>query len=345
MTVKRKAVALYSGGLDSTIAIKLIQQQGIDVLAVYFRTGLMISDVKKLKGKASRSPAEKYAEKYGFDFRMIDVSYEYFDVVTNPRYGYGSNINPCIDCRIFMFRKAAEIMRAEGYDFLVSGEVLKQRPMTQHLQSLQLIEKRAGVQGLVVRPLSAKELPPTIPEIEGWIDRERLEGIVGRNRQRQFELAKELGIDEYEPPGGGGCYLTDESFARKYKEVVAVEGEMTRDHLFLLVVGRHFRLPTGTKVVVSRNAGETHALEAMKRRYWFFDTVGQGPVALARPVGRKELTEEEIGTIADLLAHYAKGEDGTVQVMFSAPEGVENRGGTVIGRKLDRKTLEDWLVR
>jgi tRNA-specific 2-thiouridylase len=178
--VKRKAVALYSGGLDSTLAVKLIELQGVEVLAVYFRTGLTISDVRQLRGKESESTAEKYARRYGFNFRAVDVSFEYFDVVTKPRYGYGSNINPCIDCRIFMFRKAAEIMRAEGYDFLISGEVLKQRPMTQYLQSLQLIEKRAGVKGLVVRPLSAKELPPTIPEQKGWIDREKLEGIINK---------------------------------------------------------------------------------------------------------------------------------------------------------------------
>ncbi len=347
MAVRRKAVALYSGGLDSTLAIKLIERQGVDVLAVYFRTGLTIADVKQRRGMKYRNPAVEYARRYGFDFRVIDVSYEYFDVVTKPRYGYGSNINPCIDCRIFMFRKAAELMRKEGYDFLVSGEVLKQRPMTQHLQSLQLIDKRAEVEGLVVRPLSARELPPTIPELEGWIDREKLEGIVGRNRQRQFELAEELGVDEYAPPGGGGCYLTDESFARKYREVLDVEGEMTRDHLFLLTVGRHFRLPTGTKVVVSRNAGETAALEAMKNRYWFFDTVAQGPVAVARPLGGRPLSRDEIETIADILAHYSKSESGTVRVVFSSPEGstLPGKGGEVLGKAMERDALESLLVR
>jgi tRNA U34 2-thiouridine synthase MnmA/TrmU len=345
---KRKAIALYSGGLDSTLAVKLVEVQGIEVLAVYFRTGFSIADVRKRRGKRSKegseyeNPAVKYARKYGFPLKVVDVSYEYFDVITNPRYGYGSYINPCIDCRIFMFRKAREMMESVGADFLVSGEVLKQRPMTQHLQTLQLIDRRAEVQGLVLRPLSAKALEPTIPEIEGWVDREKLEGIVGRNRTRQMELAREFGIDEFEPPGGGGCYLADESFARKYREVLAVEGEMTRDHLFLLTLGRHFRLPTGIKVVVSRNAGETAALEALKSSYWFFDTVGQGPVAVVRTADARPPTNEEIQTTADILAGYSKTTDGTIEVVYRSPDG--RASGSVIGRALKEELLSQWRV-
>ncbi len=345
---KIKAIALYSGGLDSTLAVKLVEVQGIEILAVYFRTGFAIADVRRRRGMKTKegleyeNPAVKYARKYGFPLKVVDVSHEYFDVVTKPRYGYGSYINPCIDCRIFMFRKAREMMEEIGASFLVSGEVLKQRPMTQHLPTLQLIDKRAGVQGIVLRPLSAKALEPTIPEIKGWVDRERLEGIVGRNRARQMELAREFGIDEFEPPGGGGCYLADESFARKYKEVLAVEGEMTRDHLFLLTLGRHFRLPTGTKVVVSRNAGETAALEALKNSYWFFDTVGQGPVAVARTVNGRPPDGEEIESIADILAAYSKTLDGTIEVIYRSPDGLVS--GSVTGRAVGEDVLGRWRV-
>ncbi len=344
----KKAIALYSGGLDSTLAVKLVEVQGVEVLAVFFRTGFAIADVRRRRGMKSKdgseyeNPAVKYARKYGFPLEIVDVSYEYFDVVTKPRYGYGSYINPCIDCRIFMFRKAREMMEKVGADFLVSGEVLKQRPMTQYLPTLQLIDKRAGVQGLVLRPLSAKALEPTIPELEGWVDREKLEGIVGRNRVRQMELAREFGIDEFEPPGGGGCYLADESFARKYKEVLAVEGEMTRDHLFLLTIGRHFRLPTGAKVVVSRNAGETAALEALKKSYWFFDTVGQGPVAVVRTPDGRPPTAEEIQTTADILAGYSKTKDGTIEVVYASPNG--SVSGAVVGSALGEDTLSKWRV-
>ncbi|NPA58493.1 MAG: hypothetical protein GXN94_04270, partial [Aquificae bacterium] len=251
MGKKRKAVALYSGGLDSTLAIKLVQNQGIDVVALHFYTGFCITETKRRRGEKKpdgtpyMNPALKYAAKYGFKLEIVDISEEYFNIITNPKYGYGANINPCIDCRAFMYKKAKEIMEEIGADFIVSGEVLNQRPMSQHLKAMKTIEREAGVEGLVLKPLSAKLLPPTIPEIKGWVDREKLEGIAGRSRKRQLQLAKELGIDEFEQPAGGCCYLTDENFARKYLETLSTENRITREDLYLLTIGRHFRLPTG----------------------------------------------------------------------------------------------------
>ncbi|WP_456382527.1 hypothetical protein [Persephonella sp.] len=351
MEKKRRAIALYSGGLDSTLAIKLIQNQGIDVIAVHFYTGFCITETKRRRGEKKpdgssyMNPALKYAAKYGFRLEIVDISEDYFDIVTNPKYGYGANINPCIDCRAFMYKKAKELMKEFDADFIISGEVLNQRPMSQHLKAMKTIEREAGVEGLVLKPLSAKVLPPTIPEIKGWVDREKLEGIVGRSRKRQLQLAKELGIDEFEQPAGGCCYLTDENFARKYLETLSVENRITREDLYLLTIGRHFRLPTGTKVVVSRNEGEGNFIRGLKNNYWFFEPVGKGAVAIAKTIEDRPLTEEEIKNIADLVARYSKtDEDGKINIRYSSPASENRVEGTVEGRRLQEETIESWRI-
>ncbi|WP_457624949.1 hypothetical protein [Persephonella sp.] len=349
MKEKRRAVALYSGGLDSTLAIKLVQNQGIEVIAVHFYTGFCITETKRRRGEKKpdgshyMNPALKYAAKYGFRLEIVDISEDYFGIVTNPKYGYGSNINPCIDCRAFMYKKAKELIKEFDADFIVSGEVLNQRPMSQHLKAMKIIEREAGVEGLVLKPLSAKALPPTIPEIKGWVDREKLEGIVGRSRKRQLQLAKELGIDEFEQPAGGCCYLTDENFARKYMETVSVENRITREDLYLLTIGRHFRLPTGTKVVVSRNEGEGNFIRGLKNNYWFFEPVGKGAVAIAKTIERRDLTEDEIKMIADLVARYSKtNENGKIDIRYRSPE--KNKEGVITGQRMQEETIESWRI-
>ncbi len=350
---KRKAVALYSGGLDSTLAIKLIQAQGIEVIALHFYTGFCITETKRRRGEKKEdgshymNPALKYAAKYGFPLEIIDISEGYFDVIQNPKYGYGSNINPCIDCRAYMYKHAKKYMEEIGADFIISGEVLNQRPMSQHLQAMKIIEKEAGVEGIVVKPLSAKLLPPTIPEIKGWIDREKLEGISGRSRKRQMELAKKFGIDEYEQPAGGCCYLTDENFARKYKEVIAVESKISREELYLLTIGRHFRLPTGTKVIVTRNEGEGNFIRGIAKNYWFAEPIGKGAVAIARPIHSPYLTEEDKKMIADLIARYSKtDENGNIQVKIVPPDSLKNveKPTIILGTKLQETVLESWRI-
>ncbi len=349
MDKKIKAVALYSGGLDSTLAIKLIQNQGIYVLALHFYTGFCITETKRRRGEKKPdgshyiNPALKYAAKYGFPIEIVDISEKYFNIIQNPKYGYGANINPCIDCRAFMYKKAKKIMDEVGANFIISGEVLNQRPMSQHLQAMKIIEREAGVEGLVLKPLSAKLLPPTIPEIKGWVDREKLESISGRSRKRQIELAKELGIDEYEQPAGGCCYLTDENFARKYKEVISVEGNITRDDLTLLATGRHFRLATKTKVIVSRNEGEGNFLRGFRNRYWFFEPIGKGAVALAKTIENRDLTEEEILEIANLVARYSKtDENNQIKIKYSSPNG--KISGVVLGKKPTDEYIEALRV-
>jgi tRNA U34 2-thiouridine synthase MnmA/TrmU len=351
--MKRKAVALYSGGLDSTLAIKLIQEQGIEVIALHFYTGFCITETKRRRGEKKEdgshymNPALKYAAKYKFPLEIIDISEGYFDIIQNPKYGYGSNINPCIDCRAYMYKHAKKYMEEIGADFIISGEVLNQRPMSQHLQAMKTIEREAGVEGIVVKPLSAKLLPPTVPEINGWIDREKLEGISGRSRKRQMELAKRFGIDEYEQPAGGCCYLTDENFARKYKEVIAVENTITRDELYLLTIGRHFRLPTGTKVIVTRNEGEGNFIKGIRKNYWYAEPIGKGAVAIARPITGEFITYEDKKMIADLVARYSKiDENGQIQVKIIPPQRLENqtKEDIILGQRLEETILEDWRV-
>lgn len=344
---KIKAIALYSGGLDSTLAIKLIQNQGVDVLALHFYTGFCITETKRRRGERREdgshyvNPALKYAAKYRFPIEIVDISDGYIQVITNPKFGYGSQINPCIDCRIYMFKKAKEIMEEEKANFIITGEVLGQRPMSQHLQAMKTIEKYSGLEGLVLKPLSAKRLKPTIPEIEGWIDRDKLEGIVGRSRKRQIELAKELGIDEFESPGGGCCYLTDENFAKKYKETLKMESRIDMEDLTLLTVGRHFRLPMGTKLIVSRNEGENNFLYGFKNRYNFFEPIGKGPVALAKALESNTILPEDLNLIPNLIARYCKTENGKIDILFTDLDGNES---VLEGFRISDVMIENWRV-
>lgn len=344
---KIRAVALYSGGLDSTLAIKLIQNQGIEVIALHFYTGFCITQTKRKRGEKREdgshyiNPALKYSAKYGFPIEIVDISDGYIDVITNPKYGYGSNVNPCIDCRIYMFKKAKEFMQQIDADFIITGEVLGQRPMSQNLQAMKIIERDSGLEGFVLKPLSAKRLPPTIPETKGWVDRDRLEGIVGRSRKRQIELAKQLGIDEFESPAGGCCYLTDENYAKKFREAIQFENKLNMEYLTLLTVGRHFRLPQGTKLIVSRNEGENNFLYGFRDRYHFFEPIGKGPMAIAKPLDTQIIPEEDLLIIPNIIARYSKLENGKIDILYSDIFGDEV---VLEGVRLDDTVLEKWRV-
>jgi len=340
MEEKKKALALLSGGLDSSLAIKLVQEQGIEVKALHFYTGFCITEFKRRLGQTKEdgspyvNPALKAAAQLRVPVEIVDISEEYYNVVINPKYGYGKNVNPCVDCRIMMLKKAKEIMEKEGYDFIITGEVLYQRPMSQTLERLKLIEKEAGLQGLVLRPLSAKVLPPTIPEKEGWVDRNKLLGIKGRSRKVQIELAKKYGLD-YEQPAGGCCYLTDETYAARFKEAYSVEGIITRDDLVLFAVGRHLRLPSGVKLIVARNKGEVNFLKGFKSRYGYaYRKDGKGTFALIKgtPV------EDELQLIADIIARYSKNEPARVAIHL------QDREIELIGTPPEDRFLEQFKI-
>jgi tRNA U34 2-thiouridine synthase MnmA/TrmU len=319
-----RAVALLSGGLDSTLAVRLMQEQGIEVKALHFYTGFCITEHKRRLGLTREdgqqyvNPALKAAAQLRVPIEVVDISEDYYRIVLNPKFGYGKNVNPCVDCRIHMLIKAREIMEREGYHFVVTGEVLYQRPMSQTPSRLKLIEREAGLEGYVLRPLSAKVLPPTVPEIKGWVNREKLLGIRGRGRKVQIALAQRFGL-EYEQPAGGCCYLTDENYAERFREAFAVEGSVSREDLILFSVGRHLRLPSGVKLIVARNEGEVRFLKGFTGRYGFaIRTDGKGTLALIKGTP----SEEDLQTIANIVARYSKREEADVLVMVGNTERI-----------------------
>ena len=314
-----KAVAMLSGGLDSSIALHLIKSQGIEVEAVNFHTGFCLTDAHRALGKTANkngTPYRNEALRAGaheqIPVRVVDVSRDYLPVVTKPKYGYGQAMNPCIDCRIFMLQRAKQIMDEIGARFVFTGEVLGQRPKSQRRDTLRIIERDGGLDGRLLRPLSAKLLPPTIPERDGLVDRERLEAISGRSRQRQMELARELGLTDWPQPAGGCCYLTDENFSRKFfdildsREAAGRERRLEREDILLLSTGRHFRLSPRAKLIVGRTEVENVLLEqhlAGRARLEVKDL--PGPVALVEG----EPTWEERQLAARIVARYGKGRE------------------------------------
>jgi len=282
-----KAVGLLSGGLDSTLTVKLMIDQGVEVTVLNF-----ISPFCTCTRKGCRHEALRVAEFFDIPVKVVTVGEDYLEIIRNPKHGYGRNMNPCIDCRIFMFQKAKKHMEEIGAHFIFTGEVLGQRPMSQHRKAMKIIEKESGLEGLVVRPLSAKLLPPTFPEEKQWIDREKLLSIQGRRRIPQMELADELGIKDYPCPAGG-CRLTDPNFANRLRESFE-RGEDTIKDIQLLKYGRHFRLKSGAKVVVGRNEEENKILNGFfEKDDVLIEVTDVGsPVVLVKKTNGKEDVKE-----------------------------------------------------
>jgi len=292
-----KAVSLLSGGLDSILATKLVLEQGVELVGLNFVTLFCTCTSKTSSCRASVSAARQL----GIPLKSINSSADFLKIVESPKHGYGSNMNPCIDCRIFMFKKAAEYMKECGASFVVTGEVLGERPMSQRLNAIRLIEKESGLRGFIVRPLSAKLFEPSIPEQKGWVDREKLLAIEGRSRKPQIELARNFGINDYPCPAGG-CLLTDPGFAKRIKDLMD-HGGLTVGNVGLLKVGRHFRLSSMSKAVVGRNKNEN---EALIKKAQDGDTLFQakgvpGPLVLLRG----QADEDSITATARLAARYS----------------------------------------
>lgn len=277
-----KALALFSGGLDSMLAMKLISMQGIEVKALHINIGFgSRTDKSELMAKRANS--------VGASFQMLDVRDKYLqEVLFSPLYGYGKHFNPCIDCHAFMFKTALSMLEKENAQFIITGEVLGQRPMSQRQDALNKVKKMAcDEENLILRPLCAKNLPPTKPEILGWVDRDKLEKISGRSRKRQLELAKEFGLDDFESPGGG-CLLTLKSFASKIKDFRDFDKAMSVNDAQLLKYGRHLRLPNKAKMIVGRNELENELLKALQ-------TPKYEQIKLFELVGAYSLVSENIG--------------------------------------------------
>ena len=255
--MNRKAVSLLSGGLDSILATKLIVEQGVEVTALHF-TSLFCNCSKG--GHGCGIQAVRTAKELGVEVMVKVKGMEYLEIVKSPKHGYGKNLNPCIDCRIFMLREAGKVMDEIGASFVITGEVLGQRPMSQHRDAISLIEKESGLEGLILRPLSAKHFEPTLPEKEGIVDREKLFDIAGRSRRTQYELVDVFNLKEFSCPGGG-CLLTDYIFAKKLRDLFTNVKDLTMKDVALLKIGRHFRLDGDTKLILGRNKDENESLE------------------------------------------------------------------------------------
>jgi len=310
-----RALGLISGGLDSTLAARLILDQGVDVIGVNFNTGFCITDTRRQVGRRKHdlAPLRNEALRAGSDLsipiEIIDLSQEYVELVTNPRWGYGKNANPCVDCRIMMLRKAKAMMPELGASFVFTGEVLGQRPMTQHRGTLRQIEKQSGLVGYLLRPLSALKLTETEVERLGWVDRSRLKGFCGRSRKAQLELAAELGITDFPQPAGGCCFLTDPAFARKFFDFLkyrAPHQPLRLEDFMLLKIGRHLRLPSSLKLVVGRDEAENNYLENYRAGRWALQPLSaMGPLALLD----EEASDADLEMAARILARYSDGRD------------------------------------
>lgn len=301
-----KAIALLSGGLDSILAAKVVLEQGIELEAVNFLTVFCNCTGRKKTCLASKSAADQL----GIKLKVFEVSREYFDILKKPKYGYGRNLNPCLDCRIFMFRKAASYMKETGASFVVTGEVLGERPMSQRMDALRIVERDSGLDGLILRPLSAKLLKPTIPEKNGLIDRERLLDIKGRSRKPQIQLAKELGIRDYPCPAGG-CLLTDPGFANRMRDLMKHKPDFAITDVQFLKVGRYFRMEADARLIVGRNEDENRRL---------LDLAADGdhcfrPIGIKGPVGigRGLFGRESLLSASRIVARYSDSEDFSVR--------------------------------
>jgi tRNA-uridine 2-sulfurtransferase len=304
-----KTVALFSGGLDSVLATRVILEQGIAVTALHIRTSLSYTDRARMLGEVSADeplPAESAAAALGVELVVIDAFEEYLPMVLEPRYGYGSGVNPCIDCRIFLLRRAKQWMEDHSCHFVFTGEVVGQRPKSQKRPTLRTVERESGLQGYLLRPLSAKLLDPTIPEEKGWVDRSNLFGFSGRGRKDQIALAKQFGIVDYAQPSGGCCYLIDKTYARRLRDVMAHdETELINlTQAQLLAVGRHFRLPDGTKVIVGRDERENEFIDRHSvSGVWLRAAEYVGPTGLV--VGAP--SSESLSLAAQIVAGYGRG--------------------------------------
>lgn len=318
-SARRKAVILLSGGLDSTLAARILRDQGIELHAIHFTSPFCTcSHAAAGKGNGCRTAAQAVAGEMGIPIRTVSKGEEYLEIVKSPRHGRGSAMNPCIDCRIFTLRKSKTFMEEIGASFLVTGEVVGQRPMSQRDDALRGIEKHSGCSGIVLRPLCAQHLPPTLPEREGWVDREKLLGITGRSRKEQIRLAGELGIGDYPCPAGG-CLLTDRTFSVKVRDLLLHSPSFGMHDVHLLKVGRHFRV-RGIKAIVAKSEGENRRLEALCRGK---DTVF---IAESHPGPSVSIqggtAEERMDLLARIMTRYSKtGSAGPFEVREVSPEG------------------------
>lgn len=323
-----KALALFSGGLDSVLAMKVIKDQGIDVVAVNVNIGFGSTNDRLEHMK-------NMCEQIGVPLEILDLRQLYLDeVLFDPKYGYGKNFNPCIDCHGFMFRYTGQLLEKFDADFMISGEVLGQRPMSQRKDALEMVKGLSSYDELIVRPLCAKLLPPSKPELEGWIDREKLLDISGRSRNRQLELAKSIGLEDFESPGGG-CLLTEIQFSNKLRDF-SDHDNLEVDDIDTLKAGRHLRLPNGAKLIIGRDKDDNDKLQDTHSKKYYRARIqdASGPFCLLD----KNCTDEDKQLAANLIITYGRTQSGqTYKVRFF--DDISNEEIFVEGEKLPSKEI------
>lgn len=308
----RKAVALISGGLDSILAARVVMEQGYEVTGLYFTSAF-----SKAFGHEQNTHAARVSRETGIQLRIIDLGQEYIDLIRDPKHGYGKNINPCIDCKIFMLQKALAVMEELGAPFIITGEVLGQRPMSQRRDTLSVIERDSGLRGRILRPLSALLLPPTQAEQDGLIDRSGLLGISGRSRTEQFKIAGKFRIKEFSAPAGG-CLLTDKNFSDKLRDLFLEQKDISPLDIRLLTVGRHFKVSPGVRIVLGRDSHENDVLaDIASSEYHLFQPHDfTGPAAILTGPATKDAKE----LVGRLIVTYSKKFSGPVQNIRFADE-------------------------
>jgi tRNA-uridine 2-sulfurtransferase len=346
-TKQPKAVALISGGLDSLLAAKAMLEQGVHVEGINFYTGFCVEGHthairKKDKAKPKRNNALWSAEQLGIKLHIVDIVEEYKDVLINPKHGYGKNMNPCLDCKIFMVQKAHQWIKENDFDFIITGEVVGQRPMSQRKETMPVVSKESGADDLLLRPLCAKNLPETLPETNGWVKREELFDFSGRNRKPQMELAKKYGFEDYAKPAGGCCFLTDEHYSAKLVDLWDARGsrEYEMDDIMLLKVGRHIRPNPNYKLIIGREDGENKFLQGYKNNFTSIKIMScGGPLTLLDGIA----SDADIEFSARIAARFSQGRNEDIVT-------VETRRANGETRTIDVKPLQaseilpDWQV-
>ncbi len=312
MTIKkRKAVALISGGLDSMLAAKLMLEQNIHVEGINFYTGFCIEGHTQAirrqdANKPKRNNALWVAEQLGIKLHIIDIIDDYKRIVLNPQYGYGANLNPCLDCKIFMVNQAKLWLEQHDFDFIITGEVVGQRPKSQRRATMPIVSKKSQACDRLLRPLCAQHLPITMPEREGWVDRTKLLAINGRGRKPQIALAARYGFDDYAQPAGGCCFLTNKSYSSKLKDLwqARKRRDYELDDIILLKVGRHLRPKANFKLIIAREEGESNFLMGYKQQFDHMMCLSHpGPLVLIDG----QLLAEDRELAARIVARFCQG--------------------------------------
>lgn len=326
-----RALAMISGGLDSILAAKLIKEQGIEVIGICFRSYFF-----------NEENAKRMTAQIGIRLEVVDFSKEHFEMVKNPKHGWGKNINPCIDCHSMMMKYSGELLEKFNADFIITGEVLNQRPMSQNRSALDVVKKQSGFSEKILRPLCAKNLKETQMEIDGLVDREKLLDISGRSRKIQMELAEKWGIKDYPSPAGG-CKLTEPGYAVRLKELLDRKNEVTEKDIHLLKYGRHFISENNVKIIVSRTAEEGEQIKALlnNKDMMFLVTKFRGAMVII-PEGNDPI-DDDLTLSCRLAVRYSKGRDeklvevkyGKFSTKFSNSKEVE----PITQEELDRYNI------